>query len=126
MKTPTFLLTLALLLLPSCAIKEEAGSRRSTRVLTAEEIAEAPVTTAYEAVSRYRPQWLRTRSSPTPTNPNPSPPVVYLDGVRLGGLSELERISAGVVERMEYLYPNDATNRFGTGHTGGAILVTTR
>jgi hypothetical protein len=25
---------------------------------------------------------------------------------------------------MEYMGPSDATTRFGTGHTGGAILVT--
>jgi hypothetical protein len=87
---------------------------------------EVPVLTAYEAVHRHRPQWLRTRSSPTPTNPNISPAMVYLDGVRLGDVFELRQIGAQVVERMEYLTPSEATNRFGTNHTGGAILVTTR
>jgi hypothetical protein len=114
------------LLLPSCATTGGGGSGGSTRVLTAEQIADLPVMTAYEAVQRVRPQWLRTRSSPTMANPRPALAVVYLDGVRTGDATELRRIRAREVERMEYLTPSDATNRFGTGHQGGAILVTTR
>jgi hypothetical protein len=53
-------------------------------------------------------------------------PVVYLDGVRVGTLDELRRLRADAVAEMEYLSPSDATNRFGTNHDTGAILVTTR
>jgi hypothetical protein len=119
------LLPLALTLL-GCAATQGSGPRRSARVLTADEIAEVAVTTAYEAVELTRPQWLTTRSSPTMGNPQPTPPVVYLDGIRVGDLDELRRIRATVVERMEYLSPSDATTRFGTNHNGGAILITTR
>lgn len=120
------LIVLLALLLPACAMKQDTGPRRSTNVLTADEIADLPVTTALEAVERARPQWLRTRSSPTFESPEPAYPVLYLDGVRMGGVSELRTVDSDSVERMEYLHPSDATNRFGTDHTGGAILVTTR
>jgi hypothetical protein len=52
--------------------------------------------------------------------------AVYLDGVRVGGLDELRRLRADTVALMEYMSPSDATNRFGTNHDYGAILVTTR
>ena len=119
------LLPLATILL-ACAATQGTGPRSSARVLTADEIDEVAVTTAYEAVERYRPQWLYTRASPTRYNLDTSPPVLYLDGIRLDNFRELERIRAEVVERMEYLSPSDATNRFGTNHSGGAILITTR
>ncbi len=123
------LLPLALILL-ACAMSQNTGPRRSTRVLLADEIEEYGVLTAAEAVELCRPQWLHTRSSPSQSpysqNPDGSPPVVYLDGVRLGDVRELERIRSEMVERMEFLAPTDATNRFGTNHAGGAILVTTR
>lgn len=116
-----------ILVLAACAATPGGGPRRSARVLLAEEIAEAGVvTTAAEAIRQLRPQWLNTRSTPTMTNPDGSPPVVYVDGLRADGIRELERIRATQVERMQYLSPSDATNRFGTDHIGGAILITTR
>jgi hypothetical protein len=51
---------------------------------------------------------------------------VYLDGVRVGHVEELRRMRVDVIARMEYMSPSDATNRFGTNHDSGAILVTTR
>ena len=127
MRRPDIVLAIFLALLAtSCAMKQDGGPRRSVRVLTAEEIAELPATTAMEAVRRARPQWLRPRSSPTMENPAPAMPVLYMDGVRMGDLSQMETVRAEEVEQMEYLYPSEATNRFGTGHQGGAILVTTR
>lgn len=120
------LLVPIILFLLACATTEGTGPGRSSRVLTADEIAEVAVDTAYEVVQFARPQWLTVRSSPTMRNPRPASLVVYLDGLRFGDLGDLRQIRAVVVERMEYLSPTDATNRFGTNHGGGAILVTTR
>lgn len=53
-------------------------------------------------------------------------PAVYLDGVPLlGGLADLAAIRADAVGEVRFLSPIEATTRFGTGHTAGAILVTT-
>lgn len=120
------LLPLALGLLACAATQGGTGPRRSASVLTADEIVEAGVTTAYQAVELLRPQWLTTRASPTRANMNTAPPMLYLDGIRLNDFRELQRIRASEVERMEFLRPSDATNRFGTNHDGGAILITTR
>jgi hypothetical protein len=114
-----------LLVLTACATNS-SGPRRSMSVLTADEIAELPVRTAFEAVQRMRPQWLRRRSSPTANNPAPNLAVVYVDGVRWGDVNDLNSMRVENIESMRFLGSTDATNRFGTGHTGGAIMVTTK
>lgn len=122
---PTLALALSLTLL-ACGTAGTAGPRRSASILTAEEIVDVPATTVYEVVQRVRPQWLRARSLPTSAAVQPTPPMVYLDGVRVGRIGELRRMRPQIVARMEFLSPTDATGRFGTNHDGGAILVTTR
>jgi hypothetical protein len=125
------LITLALaLILSSCATGGSTGSSSSANTLMAEEIAESHALTAYEAVELTRRRWLvqrNLRAGATPAmGSTAGEPVVYLDGVRVGTLDELRRIRADMVQKMEYLTPSDATNRFGTNHDSGAILVTTR
>jgi len=126
---PLFLL-LPALTLNGCATSGSTGSRGSGNKLTADEIAEVSALTAYEAVEYARPQWLRPRrlrAGATPSmGSDRAGPVVYLDGVRVGTSEELRRLRADVLAEMEYLSPSDATNRFGTNHDAGAILVTTR
>lgn len=124
-----------LLALTACSYSPRTGPRRSSNVLTVAEINELALTTAYEAVQRLRPQWLTQRASPSvrsdPTEPTGiavegrAEPTVYIDGVRVGHLEVLREMSIEDVGEMRFLSPRDATNRFGTGHTTGAILVTT-
>jgi hypothetical protein len=99
--------------------------RRSSEILTHADIERAGVPTAYDAVQRLRPTWLRTRSSGS-IQTSPQYAVVYLDGAQIGGPESLRRISANDVQSIRYLRTADATTRYGTGHEGGAILVETR
>ena len=127
---PLFSVVLVLILC-SCATSGSTGSRGSGNKLTADEIAEVSALTAYGVVEYARPQWLRPRrlragATPAMGGSDRAGPVVYLDGVRVGTLEELRRLRADAVAEMEYLSPSDATNRFGTNHDTGAILVTTR
>jgi len=84
------------------------------------------VATAYQAVARLRPLWLRPRGVSSVRNPGSGQVVAYVDGVRLGGAEALERIQAGTVVEMEYLNGSEASIRFGVGHGDGAIIVRTR
>ncbi|MBT8397864.1 MAG: hypothetical protein HKO65_19310 [Gemmatimonadetes bacterium] len=126
---PLFAFGLALIL-SSCATSGSTGSRSSSNRLTADQIAEVSALTAYEVVEYARPQWLRPRAlragATSAMGSDRAGPVVYLDGVRVGTLEELRRLRADAVAEMQYLSPSDATNRFGTNHDSGAILVTTR
>ena len=79
---------------------------------------------AHNAIEQLRPTWLRPRAAPTLGTPT-FYPVVFVDGMRWGQLDELRSLGVSEVLTMEYMSPNDATTRFGIGHTSGAILVTT-
>jgi hypothetical protein len=49
--------------------------------------------------------------------------VVYIDQTRMGGPSSLSQIPITEVKEIQYLSGTDATQRFGTGHGSGAIIV---
>ena len=89
----------------------------SNRIVQAE-LDALPQMNALLAIERLRAQWLRTRSG--------DPPQLYVDGARRGNVSNLTSMLTTEISQIERLSASDATNRFGTGHAGGAILVTTR
>lgn len=93
--------------------------------LTAAELAVRDYESAFDAVRALRPNWLRQRGRASLTRQAASQVVVYLDGTRVGGPDYLRQLRASDVAVMEYLNAADATNRYGTGHVGGAIVVRT-
>ena len=119
-------LVLLLVALASCtSTGGSTGGRRSASAdITRAELDAASFSSAYHAIERLRPAWLRARGPATPSNPNPFPKV-YVDGMRRGELDELYAISAGDVETIRRLSPSDATTLFGLGNVSGVILVTT-
>ena len=52
--------------------------------------------------------------------------AVYVDGIRIGTVQALSGIPATNVREIRRLDTRDATTRFGTGHTAGAILIFTK
>jgi hypothetical protein len=126
MSTPRLALLLTILLAAGCARGTPLSTPGTRNVITAEQIAETSATDAYEAVQRLRPEFLRGRGPTSVRDPNPTLPVVFLDNTRLGGLQQLRNIPVQIIETIEYLSASDATTRWGTGYTGGAIEVRTR
>lgn len=111
----------------STACASSSASRspsRSMRVLSAEEMAGSSAKTAFEAVQLLRPQWLTARGVASPHNLGAVEPVVYVDNMKYGGLRSLESIYVTEIKEIRYLSASQATTRFGTGHVGGALLVT--
>lgn len=104
-----------------CASSGGGGSRpagsSSNRIVQAE-LEALPQMNALLAIERLRAQWLRTRSG--------DPPQLYVDGARRGNIQNLTSMLTTEIGQIEYMSASDATNRFGTGHAGGAILVTSR
>lgn len=102
--------------------------RRSRDVITAAEIvALGPqIQTALDAVQQLRPHFLRERANPTAGvgAARVEPVVVYVNGVRRGGVQELSRIRPEEVVTIKYMRPTDAQTRFGNGHGSGALEVT--
>jgi hypothetical protein len=111
--------------LVACA---SAGGRptRSSDLITAEEIEAASVSNAYDAVARLRPAFLRGRGQSSIQTPGSDLPIVYVNGLRSGTIDHLRNIPAQDVQTIRFISATDATTRYGTGHTGGIIEVTTR
>lgn len=100
------------------------GPRRDPNRITAEELVEYTTLTAVDVVRRLRPRWLQGRGAGTSGQ---NTPVLILDGARMGDAQNaLRSISVSDIEEMQYLSASDATMRFGTNFTGGAIVVTSR
>mgnify|MGYP001131388778 CR=1 FL=1 len=124
---PAAFVTFCLLLFGACSTVQPHGRPTLDRnVLTAAELERASAETAYEAVQRLRPEFLRVRGRISLEDPSASVPVVYLDDMRLGGPEMLRAIRVSDVYEIRYLSPSDATTRYGTGHAGGVIAVVTR
>ena len=125
------LLTVCTLLIAAhvsaCASSSTGSSRpRSERnLITAADVQRANATNALEAVERLRPQFLRQHGTPTIQQPQGAPVVVYLNEQQLGGVGTLRNILAGEIREIRYIDARDATTRWGTGHAGGVILVST-
>jgi len=81
--------------------------------------------TAMALIRRLRPAWLRARGQTSMTDGAASYPVVYIDEIRHGGLPTLNRIPTSEIYRLEYYNTADATTRWGTGHSSGAINIVT-
>jgi hypothetical protein len=120
--------TLLLFQLAAGVSSAAAQKGRKSDVITAEEIAKSSANNAHDVIKTLRPAWLRPRgiTSGQPDSPGSGGIQVYLDGVRMGGPDELDNVPAERVQELRYVNANDATTKYGTGHTQGAIEVTTK
>lgn len=116
----------ALVSLAACGGKTGHVAPQNRNLITADEIAKSNASNAYEAVERLRPAFLRTRGPQSIQNPEPVTPVIYVDGMRFGALHSLAQVPALGILSIQYLSALDASQRFGLGNEGGAILVTTK
>jgi hypothetical protein len=77
-----------------------------------------------QLVQRLRPYWLRARGQASDDTRHGV--RVYLDGIDDGGVGNLRRVPVAMVGEIRFLDAREATLRYGTGHPGGAIVVSTR
>lgn len=96
-------------------------AHRTGPLLTETEISSVDTPTALDAIQRLRPQYLwtgRIRSAEAPR--------VYVDGMFVGGVNALRDISSTTIHEIRRLDALEATTRYGTGHPGGAIAISTK
>jgi hypothetical protein len=102
-----------------------AAPRRDSSLITAEELATIMQGDLYSAVQQLRPTFLQTRGITSPgVGSAPEVLVVYVNGIRTGDVQALHQIPVNEAKEVRRLSASEATQRFGTGHTMGAILVT--
>jgi hypothetical protein len=124
------LLVVGMLVLSSaataCAHGGTTAKQRDPNLITQDEIARITATNAYDAVQMLRPSFLRQRGVPSTTSGMPDLAIVYLDGMKMGDVGQLQRIPTVGIVSIRYINAIEANQRFGRGHEGGAILVDTR
>ena len=141
-RTPAPTLAAANMTARSPAVRRGRGD-----YVSSEELRQTPSSNLLEALKRVRPNFLRIREPSTtihpisglPTKISPvqrdsmarankengvREPIVYLNGVRIGTLDALASLSVDDILEVQFLSSSEATLRFGTGHTNGALLVT--
>ena len=124
-------LGLAMIVLTACASSGSGSSaaKQNANVISADEIAESSASNAYEVIQRLRPNFLRTRGAVHGTPGAASAMVdlvVYLNENRLGGTDQLRQIATGDIREIRYFNSSEATTKWGTGHSAGAIQIVSR
>lgn len=99
--------------------------RRSHVLITSEEIAASTARDAYEAVQVLRPDWLHGRGATSFSGGVPELQV-YLDGQRIGTRQILSQFAVAAIREIRFHSASDATQRWGTGHSGGVIEIISR
>ncbi len=102
------------------------GSNRD--LITLEEIQASQASNVYQLIQSTRGSWLSSRgpmSFRTGEDDGLEQPeiIVYMDGTRLGDVGDLQGVSIVGITGIQRLSASEATQRFGTGHARGAILI---
>ncbi|MDT8340120.1 MAG: hypothetical protein RQ751_01290 [Longimicrobiales bacterium] len=111
---PLLLCTLAVSCAGASGSASGAPPRSSADVIPAAELRPFDTYSAYDAVNRLRPQWLRSRVPG-------QDPVVFMNGSELGGPEALRSVQVSTLVEIRFRNGRDATTRYGTGYGGGAI-----
>lgn len=107
------------LLLSACAAGSSGGTSGGGDTITQEELATVSNLSLFDAVQRLRPRWLQPRGGQ-------DLPRIMMNGSQMGGVEVLRGMQATDVQSMRFLDAQDATTRYGTGYTGGAIELVSR
>ena len=102
----------------------------SRSVITESELPTSGTETAYDAIQRLRPDFLRTRPAqsynmqPNGGASGPAPaPALIVNGQRAGDLSDLRQIAATALKSVRYYSIEQAKRKFGMQYDGGAIEI---
>jgi len=108
-----------------------SAKTQNPSVISQDEIEESSASNAFEVIQRLRPSFLRTRGAVhgTPGAANAMEMVdlvVYLNENRLGGTDQLRQIATTDIREIRYFNSSEATTKWGTGHSAGAIQTVSR
>ncbi len=112
--------------------------RTNANLITAAEVARAGGSSGFDVVQLLRPQWFRVRGASTLRTSEVSrgnetldamvqvPIVVYVEGHRVGGPEALRGVSTNQIREMRFVDSREASQRWGSDHGNGAIVVLLR
>ena len=115
---------LVLVVVSSCTLPPvpQAGLAPRSSALSEASIANPYGHSAYDVVARLRPSVVALNSGKL------FEPTVYVDGLRLGGVSELQLVPADGVTEVRFLSASEAFAQYGwqAGRGGAIVLPTNR
>jgi hypothetical protein len=95
-------------------------------LITREQILDAQIFTALEAVKHFHPEWLVLRGSASFSDgPDVDDVRAYLDNVPLGDVNALATFDTSLIEYIRFFDSRRATARWGMSHPHGAIQIIT-
>lgn len=106
--------------------ESEAVTSSTRNLITEADLEGMDQLSAYEAIRRLKPTWLRYRGQSVLLGPGREGLRIYVDGTYFGDAETLGNLRVQNVQEIRFLDARQATLRFGTGHTVGAILITSR
>lgn len=108
----------------------EPQQKHTTNLLTEYEISQSYVafgsSTAHDVIKALRPAFLNSRGCKAAHNEFDTEPVVYLDGIRLSGTGNLQRIFADNIAEIRFLTTVEASTLYGGTNPCGVLLITSR
>ena len=124
-------LGMAVLLGSGCA-STRSSTPADPDVITEDQIVRSKATNAYDVIATISPKMFTAHGAATTRGDQPPTPgrqalpvVVYVDNVKVGPVDELKTLGKVDLKEIRYLSPRVATDRWGQGHPGGVIYVTT-
>lgn len=107
-----------------------SSTSSSRNLITEAELPASGTETAYDAIMRLRPDFLRARPAqsynlqPNAGASGPAPaPALIVNGQRAGDLSDLRQIAATALKSVRYYTIEQAKRKFGMQYDGGAIEI---
>ena len=137
----SFARTAAVVAIALVAVQATAEAQKKPRAdrskITAEQIAARPASNVYDLIKSLRPNWFSVRGSATMQSREATDPYsgrsitiplepeipVYVDDMMYGVDENLKSMPTTDIELIERLDAVTATQRFGTNHEHGAIVI---
>ena len=119
-------LLLAVWLVTGCAAGQQTSrsAPADRNVLTQQEIEQSQSMTAYDMIRALRPRWLSERG--VTSLRGSSPIMLYVNENPVGTIERLRDYAPRDLREARFLDATQATQRFGTGHRSGAIMLSLR
>ena len=125
-------LGMAAMISTACAANRSSVPSTDPDLITEDQIVRSKATNAYDLIATISPKMFVAHGAATTRGDQPPTPgrqalpvVVYVDNVKVGPIDELKTLGKVDVKEIRYLSPRVATDRWGQGHPGGVIYVTT-
>ena len=98
---------------------------RNSNLIEGPEIEASTTVDAYALVQEARPLWLHSRGVVSIQDPRAGVLQVYLNGMQYGDVSRLRELMRTEIRQIRFYSAAEAQQRYGTGHGGGVIEVST-